>query len=385
MLSTVASLAARERLSARNRSWVRVKSVDRATNTTSTAVSSRPANTSPNSGQAQVEDLPLRVRNDHHGELLVAQPYQSAPEGRNQTSRGSRPTSSGVHRAHLGRLVPLHRGRVLLGRGCGGVLAEDHRLSLTMLRRSVRLGRGPREANYLLPIEQTCDSFDTHAHIGLIHDDPVEQLIICEEAKQAGVCGILSISSNLRDFSIIHDNLRSLSHIHYGVGIAPSEVGTVNGDWEGLVEEHAQRERVVAIGEIGLDYFRKYGDRDSQVELFVRQLEVAERLHLPVVIHNRDAGGRHPADPARQAAVARRRAALLLRGQRLCAQGLGTRPVHLVRRQRHLSQRAQPARHPEADFDRAYADRKRNRRSWSLPHTAASATGQPTSPTPRTS
>ena len=133
--------------------------------------------------------------------------------------------------------------------------------------------------------------FDTHAHIGLIHDDPVEQLIICEEAKQAGVCGILSISSNLRDFSVIHDNLRSLSHIHYGVGIAPSEVGAINGDWETLVEEHAQRERVVAIGEIGLDYFRKYGDRDSQVELFVRQLEVAERLHLPVVIHNRDAGG----------------------------------------------------------------------------------------------
>lgn len=132
--------------------------------------------------------------------------------------------------------------------------------------------------------------FDTHAHIGLIHDDPVEQLIICEEAKQAGVRGILSISSNLRDFSITHDNLRSLPHVHYGVGIAPSEVGSLGGDWEALVEDYARRERVVAIGEIGLDYFRKYGDRDSQVELFVRQLEMAERLRLPVVIHNRDAG-----------------------------------------------------------------------------------------------
>ena len=132
--------------------------------------------------------------------------------------------------------------------------------------------------------------FDTHAHIGLIHDDPVEQLIICEEARQAGVRGILSISSNLRDFSAIHDNLRGLTHIHYGVGISPSEVAAVGDDWEALVEECAERERVVAIGEIGLDYFRKYGDRDSQVELFVRQLEVAERLHLPVVIHNRDAG-----------------------------------------------------------------------------------------------
>lgn len=100
----------------------------------------------------------------------------------------------------------------------------------------------------------------------------------------------MSISSNLRDFSTTHDNLRSLSHIHYGVGIAPSEVGSLSGDWEALVEDCAARERVVAIGEIGLDYFRKYGDRDSQVELFVRQLEMAERLRLPVVIHNRDAG-----------------------------------------------------------------------------------------------
>ena len=51
-----------------------------------------------------------------------------------------------------------------------------------------------------------------------------------------------------------------------------------------------QLERVVAIGEIGLDYYRKFGDRDSQVELFIRQLELAEKLSLPVIMHNRDAG-----------------------------------------------------------------------------------------------
>jgi len=47
---------------------------------------------------------------------------------------------------------------------------------------------------------------------------------------------------------------------------------------------------VVAIGEIGLDYYRKFGDKKSQIELFITQLDLANKLNLPVIIHNRDAG-----------------------------------------------------------------------------------------------
>jgi TatD DNase family protein len=47
---------------------------------------------------------------------------------------------------------------------------------------------------------------------------------------------------------------------------------------------------VVAIGEIGLDYYRKFGDKKSQIELFITQLDRAAKLNLPVIIHNRDAG-----------------------------------------------------------------------------------------------
>jgi TatD DNase family protein len=46
----------------------------------------------------------------------------------------------------------------------------------------------------------------------------------------------------------------------------------------------------VAVGETGLDYYRKFGNKDAQVELFIRQLELAAKLDLPVVIHNREAG-----------------------------------------------------------------------------------------------
>ena len=132
--------------------------------------------------------------------------------------------------------------------------------------------------------------FDTHAHIGLINEDPIEQMIIVQEARQEDLIGIVSISNNLRDFFQIYDNLKTENHVFHAIGVSPSEVAHPGNDWESQIREGAKFKRIVAIGEIGLDYYRKFGDRDSQIELFIHQLELAERLNLPVIIHNREAG-----------------------------------------------------------------------------------------------
>ncbi len=132
--------------------------------------------------------------------------------------------------------------------------------------------------------------FDTHAHIGLINEDPIEQLIIAKEAKQEHIERIISISNNLRDFFLIYENLKTAPHVLFSIGVSPSEVSNPGDEWEMKVIEGSRMDRVVGIGEIGLDYFRKFGDRDSQVELFIRQLEIAEKLDRPVIIHNREAG-----------------------------------------------------------------------------------------------
>lgn len=132
--------------------------------------------------------------------------------------------------------------------------------------------------------------FDTHAHIGLINEDPIEQLIITQEAKQAGVEHIVSICNNLHDFFQVYDNLSTASNVYHSIGVSPSEVSHPGRDWQEKITEGAKKPRIVAIGEIGLDYYRKFGDKDSQIELFIRQLEMAERLDLPVIIHNREAG-----------------------------------------------------------------------------------------------
>jgi TatD DNase family protein len=132
--------------------------------------------------------------------------------------------------------------------------------------------------------------FDSHAHIGLINEDPIEQLIVAQEAKQASVAGILSICNNVRDFFEIYENLKTANHVYHAVGVSPSEVTHPGKEWESYVEEGTKKDRVVAIGETGLDYYRKFGSKDAQIELFIRQLELAEKLRLPVVIHNREAG-----------------------------------------------------------------------------------------------
>ena len=132
--------------------------------------------------------------------------------------------------------------------------------------------------------------FDTHAHIGLIYDDPIEQLRVIQQAKQAGVARIISINNSLMDFPKVYNNLKAVSGIYHAVGVAPSEVTNPGSDWISTIEKNLELPRVVAVGETGLDYYKQFGDKRSQIELFITQLEIAQAHNLPVIIHNRDAG-----------------------------------------------------------------------------------------------
>ena len=132
--------------------------------------------------------------------------------------------------------------------------------------------------------------FDTHAHIGLIYDDPIEQLRVIQQAKQAGVTRIISINNSLMDFQKVYATLKSVSGIFHAVGVAPSEVTNPGPDWINTIEKSLSLPNVVAVGETGLDYYKQFGDKRSQIELFITQLEIAQKYNKPVIIHNRDAG-----------------------------------------------------------------------------------------------
>jgi TatD DNase family protein len=88
----------------------------------------------------------------------------------------------------------------------------------------------------------------------------------------------------------VYENLKSNPNVYHAVGVSPSEVQNPGRNWLQTIEQGARMPRVVAIGEIGLDYYRKFGEKKSQIELFITQLDLAAKLNVPVIIHNRDAG-----------------------------------------------------------------------------------------------
>ena len=132
--------------------------------------------------------------------------------------------------------------------------------------------------------------FDTHAHIGLIYDDPIEQLRVIHQAKQAGVTRIISINNSLHDFERVYPALKVVSGVYHAVGVAPSEVVNPGTDYAEKIEKYLTYPNVVAVGEMGLDYYKQFGNKRSQIELFITQLEIAQKHNLPAIIHNRDAG-----------------------------------------------------------------------------------------------
>ena len=132
--------------------------------------------------------------------------------------------------------------------------------------------------------------FDTHAHLGLIHNDPVELLRVLQQAEAKGVDKIVSICNSLRDFEDTYEKLKNETQVLHTIGISPSQVTACPPEWRRTIAQKVSECPIVAIGETGLDYCKRYGDKRSQIELFIAHLDLANQYNLPVIIHNREAG-----------------------------------------------------------------------------------------------
>jgi TatD DNase family protein len=123
---------------------------------------------------------------------------------------------------------------------------------------------------------------DTHAHLDAL-DDPSAAVA---RARAVGVDRIVAIGSGLASTRATLAIADREQGVYAAVGIHPHQAG----DGESLVELRGlAAEAAVAIGEIGLDFFRDYAPRDDQRRLFEAQLELASELRLPVVVHTRAA------------------------------------------------------------------------------------------------
>lgn len=131
---------------------------------------------------------------------------------------------------------------------------------------------------------------DSHAHIDDSRfDDDREQVI--ERAVQQGLNYIINVGHDMES------SLRSLElaekypFIYATVGVHPHDAKDVPGDYLKQLKKLTEHPKVIAVGEIGLDYYYDLSPREVQKEVFVAQLNLAKTVNLPVVIHLRDAYG----------------------------------------------------------------------------------------------
>ena len=130
--------------------------------------------------------------------------------------------------------------------------------------------------------------FDTHAHYYKEDfGEELEQLLA--DLPSRNVERVLAIGCDIASSEEEIELAARYDYIYAAVGIHPEHAASVPEGWEGELEKLLKRDKVVALGEIGLDYHYPEPPRDVQREIFVRQLEIAKRLDMPVVIHSRDA------------------------------------------------------------------------------------------------
>ena len=131
--------------------------------------------------------------------------------------------------------------------------------------------------------------FDSHAH----YDDEkfnLDRDNLIQEIHKLGVEKIVSAGYSLESSKQAIELSKKYDFIYATCGISPNDI-------EGITEEHLQEicnlakenKKVVAIGEIGLDYYWNKENKDEQKAIFIKQIEIANELDLPIVIHTREA------------------------------------------------------------------------------------------------
>lgn len=129
---------------------------------------------------------------------------------------------------------------------------------------------------------------DSHAHLDFPnYADDLPQVL--ERAQAAGVAYIITIGINLESSRKAIELAQKYSSIYATVGFHPNYCAEATEEAWREMQDLARRPKVVAIGETGLDFFRDGAPRHLQHQWFRKQLDLAESLHLPVIIHNRDA------------------------------------------------------------------------------------------------
>lgn len=129
---------------------------------------------------------------------------------------------------------------------------------------------------------------DSHAHLDDARLAP-DLARVLARAGEAGVEAVVTVGIDLVTSLRAVELAATYPMVYAAVGIHPHEAAAASGDMEEELARLAGRPKVVAIGEVGLDYHYNYSPPEVQQEVLARQLALARRLGLPVIVHDREA------------------------------------------------------------------------------------------------
>ncbi|WP_022853805.1 TatD family hydrolase [Thermodesulfatator atlanticus] len=130
---------------------------------------------------------------------------------------------------------------------------------------------------------------DTHAHLNLPGSYKKDLPEVIARAKEGHVEKIINVGIEIKTSIRALELAREYEGLFATAGIHPHEVKKVNSATYDTLKALLADEKIVAVGEIGLDYAKEYSPRELQKEHFARQLALAREFKLPVVIHSREA------------------------------------------------------------------------------------------------
>ncbi|MGM0564678.1 MAG: TatD family hydrolase [Pseudomonadota bacterium] len=139
----------------------------------------------------------------------------------------------------------------------------------------------PPIPEYGLPI------IETHCHLDYLKNQSFEETLA--QAAAVGVERFVTIAVDPDNLDTVRELTRRDERVYGTQGIHPHEADHYNETVEARIVEGLGEDKMVAVGEIGLDYFYDHSDREQQRRVFERQLELAAEHDLPVVIHTREA------------------------------------------------------------------------------------------------
>lgn len=129
---------------------------------------------------------------------------------------------------------------------------------------------------------------DSHLHLDLSLFDEDRDSVV-SRARQANVVAMLNPGHNLESSRKAIQLAERYAELYAAVGVHPHDAAAEEPRGEEAIRELARHPRVVAIGEIGLDYYRNLSPPETQRRVFLKYLRLARRLNLPVIVHCRDA------------------------------------------------------------------------------------------------